>query len=302
MGKLYFVFNPHSGKAMIKNKLLYIVDRFVKAGYEVTIYPTQKPGDAYEKVIELEGQYDVIACSGGDGTFNEVIAGVLSYKDQEHKPAVGYIPSGTTNDFAVSLGIPKDMKLAADHMMDGHPFKCDIGSLNGRYFNYVAAFGIFTDVSYDTPQQLKNALGHQAYIIEGIKRLGQIKAYQMKVTCNGETVEGRFIYGMVSNSKSVGGIKGIGGKDVEFDDGLFEVALVKEPKNPFELQQAVSGILNQKKTTPMVKLFRSDKVLFESPDMVNWVVDGENGGEHERVEINVHHKVIELLVNKKENK
>lgn len=296
MKKMYFVFNPHSGKAMIKNKLLYIVDRFVKAGYEVTVYPTQKPGDAYDKVIESEGKYDVIACSGGDGTFNEVIAGVLSYKNQEDKPAVGYIPSGTTNDFAVSLGIPKDMKLAADHMMEGSPFKCDIGSMNGRYFNYVAAFGIFTDVSYDTPQNLKNALGHQAYIIEGIKRLPAVRAYQMKVTCNGETVEGRFIYGMVSNSKSVGGIKGIGGKNVKLDDGKFEVSLVKEPKNPIELQQAISGLLNQKKHSPMVKTFRTDTVVFESTEKVNWVVDGENGGEHDRVEIGVNHQAIDIIV------
>ena len=160
--KMLFVFNPNSGKAQIKNQLMKIIQVFSKAGYEITVYPTKAPLDGYQHILDNEGRYDVITCSGGDGTLNETVAAVLKYKGE--KPPIGYIPSGTTNDFAASLGIPRNMVKAAVNIAKGKHFPCDVGIVNGeRSFNYVAAFGAFTRVSYGTPQNLKNILGHQAY-------------------------------------------------------------------------------------------------------------------------------------------
>lgn len=293
MKKLFFVFNPHSGKGLIKNKLLEILDIFTKAGYEVTVYPTQKALDGYDKVCEADGKYDVIVCSGGDGTLNEVISAVMTHRLSQ--PVIGYIPAGSTNDFAGSLGIPKDMIKAAKIIETGEPFKCDLGKMNGRYFNYVAAFGMFTEVSYSTPQSLKNVFGHNAYIFESIKSLGKIKAQSMKITCDDKVLSGRYIYGMASNSKSVGGFKGIAGKDVVMDDGLFEVALVKEPKNPIEFQQAISGMFSKKEKNNMVERIRGSRIIFESENSVSWTVDGEYADEHQRVEIEVIGKAVSII-------
>lgn len=293
MKKLLFVFNPHSGKGLIKNKLLGILNIFVKAGYETTVYPTQRALDGYDKVCEADGKYNLIVCSGGDGTINEVIAAVMTHRF--NKPIVGYIPAGSTNDYAESLGIPKDMLKAAKLIATENSFCCDLGKMNGRYFNYVAAFGLFTDVSYKTSQGMKNILGHQAYIIESLRSLTKIKSYQMTITCNGITVSGKYIYGMVANSKSVAGFKGITGKNVYMDDGLFEVVLVREPKNPLELQQVVAGMFSKNQDSPMVDRFKASKVVFESEKAVCWTVDGEYADEHQRVEINVVPKAVNII-------
>ena len=178
--KMLFVFNPNSGKAQIKNQLMKIIQVFSKAGYEITVYPTKAPLDGYQHILDNEGRYDVITCSGGDGTLNETVAAVLKYKGE--KPPIGYIPSGTTNDFAASLGIPRNMTKAAVNIAKGKLFPCDVGIVNGeRSFNYVAAFGAFTRVSYGTPQNLKNILGHQAYVIEAVRSLSTIKSQYMRV-------------------------------------------------------------------------------------------------------------------------
>ena len=175
--KLLFVFNPRSGKAQIKNQLLDIVDTMVKADYEVTIYPTQCAGDAKEKVEAYAENYDLVVCSGGDGTLDEVVTGMMHRKT---KVPLGYIPAGSTNDFASSLGIPKDMEKAAEAAVTGKPFPCDVGLFNGDYFVYVAAFGLFTEVSYKTSQEWKNVLGHAAYILEGAKCLHDIPSFMMQ--------------------------------------------------------------------------------------------------------------------------
>ena len=178
--KMLFVFNPNSGKAQIKNQLMKIIQVFSKAGYEITVYPTKASLDGYQHILDNEGRYDVITCSGGDGTLNETVAAVLKYKGE--KPPIGYIPSGTTNDFAASLGIPRNMTKAAVNIAKGKRFPCDVGIVNGeRSFNYVAAFGAFTRVSYGTPQNLKNILGHQAYVIEAVRSLSTIKSQYMRV-------------------------------------------------------------------------------------------------------------------------
>ena len=297
MKKLLFVYNPHSGKALIKNKLMEIIDIFTRNGYEVTAYPTQHALDGYDKVCDADGKYDVIVCSGGDGTLNEVISAAVRHRIS--KPVIGYIPAGSTNDFANTLQIPKNMVKAAIQVATGVPFTCDLGKMNGRYFNYIAAFGVFTDVSYNTPQNMKNLLGHQAYILESLKSLSKIKAYHLNVYCNGLTLKGSYIYGGVSNSDYVAGIKGVAGPDVSLNDGLFEVILVKEPTNALELQQIVAGVFSKNQESPMVERFKTNRIVIESEQEIAWTVDGENGDSHQRVEIVVARNAVNIIVDPK---
>ena len=180
MKKLLFLFNPHAGKAQIKNKLLQIVDIMVKGGYDVTIYPTQAREDAFRMVYDRAAEFDRIVCSGGDGTLDEAVSGMIL---SGNKIPLGYIPAGSTNDFANSLKIPKDMVKAAEIAISGEPFACDVGMFNEEPFVYVAAFGIFTAVSYKTSQEWKNILGHAAYILEGVKSLTEITSYRLRVEC-----------------------------------------------------------------------------------------------------------------------
>ena len=297
MKKMLFVINPNSGKAQIKNVLLSIIQTFSDVGYEVTVYPTKSTLDAFDYVKKTEGIYDVIVCSGGDGTFNETVAAVMGFSGE--KPPIGYIPSGTTNDFAVSLSIPKDMRKAAEHIAVGIPRKCDIGIFNGRSFNYIAAFGAFTDVAYQTPQNMKNMLGHQAYIIEAVKRLAFLKSYKMKVTYEDGVITDEFMYGMISNTKSVGGMKGLVGKSVKLNDGLFEVTLIKPPKNALDFQQLLSGFLTQSiMDKDLVYSFKTSKLLIESETNISWTLDGEFGGENDRVEFSVAADGIEFILKK----
>ncbi len=299
MKKMLFVFNPHSGKAQIKNSLLKIVEVFSAAEYEVTVYPTKAARDGYQHILENAGRYDVVVCSGGDGTLNETVGAILDYDGK--KPPIGYIPSGTTNDFATSLNIPKDMVRAAQHIVDGAPEPCDIGLVNGkRSFNYVAAFGAFTEVSYATPQGLKNMFGHQAYVMEGIKSLTALKPYYMRIQTDTEEIQGSFIYGMVSNTESVGGMKGLTGTGIDLQDGLFEVTLIKEIKSPLDLQQLVTGFITQNfEKCDMVYSFKTNKIHFESVVPVSWTLDGEFGGEHKEVTYEVLPGAVEFLVKKR---
>lgn len=297
MKKMLFVFNPNSGKAQIKNVLLYILQTFSDVGYDITVYPTKATLDGFNYIKSVEGVFDVIVCSGGDGTFNETVAAVMGYFGK--KPPIGYIPSGTTNDFAVSLSIPRDMKKAAQHIANGVPRKCDVGIFNGRSFNYVAAFGAFTDVSYQTPQNMKNVLGHQAYILEAMKRLAFLKTYKMKFTYEDGVISDEFMYGMISNAKSVGGMKGLVGKSVKLNDGVFEVTLIKKPKNPLEFQQFLTGFLTQSiEDKDMVYTFKTSKLLIESETNVSWTLDGEYGGDFNKIDFNVEKEAVELILKK----
>lgn len=291
--KCLFVFNPHSGKEQIKPKLLQIIDIFTKAGYDVTAYPTQAREDGYHKVIEDGGNYDHIVCSGGDGTLDETVSGILKANLDTN---LGYIPAGSTNDFAHSLGIPKDMVKAADIAVNGEPELFDIGDLNGGTFVYVAAFGVFTDVSYQTDQGLKNMLGHAAYILEGAKRLNQVKTYKVKVTIDDEVYDGDWIFGMVSNSKYVGGMKVLNGRHTKLDDGVFEITLIKAPKNPIAWNETLGCLILGEADGKNVIAASSSKVTFEFEDTVPWTVDGEYGGEYKEVTIKNLARKIALMV------
>ena len=278
--KLLFIFNPHSGKGQIKNNLVDIVDIMVKAGYDVTIYTTQARADATRKVMEEAANFDRIVCSGGDGTLDEVVTGLI--KSDTNTP-IGYIPAGSTNDFANSLGIPKEMVKAAEAAVGKNPFPCDIGDFNSDTFVYVAAFGLFTEVSYKTSQQLKNIFGHVAYIMEGAKHLHDILSYNMQVEYEGHVFQDEFIYGMVTNSVSVGGFKGMTGTDVKLDDGVFEVTLIKKPHNPIELNEILACLTNMIDDSDLIYSFKTNEVKITAREQIAWTLDGEFGGEHEEV-------------------
>lgn len=297
MKKLLFIYNPYAGKELLKPKISDIVDIFVKAGYEVVIYPTQSYRDAYRKVQECEAEeYDLIVCSGGDGTLDEVVTGMMKRKK---RLPIGYIPTGTTNDFANSLHIPKNLLEAADNAVNGEVFPCDVGRFNDDIFVYIAAFGLFTDVSYETKQEVKNVLGHLAYVLEGTKRLFNVPSYRIKFTHDGESVEDEFIFGMVTNSRSVGGFRNMIGRQVVFDDGLFEVTLIKTPKNPLELQEIVAALLIEQIDTKYMFTFRTGEIAFESLEEIPWTLDGEYGGSHDEVIIQNYKQELSIMVPEK---
>ena len=298
MKKLLFVYNPRAGKEMLKPRLSDVLDIFVKAGYEVTVHPTQAYRDAYYQIKQYEvGKYDLIACSGGDGTIDEVATGMMKRREMgKDVVPVGYIPAGTTNDFAKSLHIPRKPLAAADNAVKGVPFPCDIGKFNDSVFVYIAAFGIFTDVSYETDQAVKNVLGHMAYILEGAKRIFNIPSYKIKVEHDGEVIEDEFIFGMVTNSRSVGGFSNMVGKNIVFDDGLFEVTLIKTPKNPIALQEIIAALLIEQVDTKHMYTFKTKKITFDSVEEIPWTLDGEFGGEQDYVEIENVQKAMEIMV------
>lgn len=295
MKKTLFVINPIAGKGLIKSSLLDIIDTFCKNDMDVTVYTTQQEGDATKACEERAGDFDMIVCSGGDGTLDEVVNGV--HKANVNVP-IGYIPAGSTNDFASSLGISSVMKRAAQTIVDGKDYKCDVGIMNGESFVYIAAFGLFTDVSYETRQDLKNLLGHVAYIMEGMKKISEIRSYHMKLMAKDLNLilEDDFIFGMVTNSVSVGGFKKITGKYVELDDGVFEVTLVKMPKNMIELSNIMASLLDRDIDTNYMYCFKTNHLIMDSEEEISWTRDGEFGGAYTHAEIINDNKGITIRV------
>ena len=296
MKKLYFILNLQSGKATISSKLAVVIDMFTKAGYEVTARPTQERMDACAAAKYACGQgFDLIVCSGGDGTLNEVIQGVMR---SEKKLPIGYIPAGSTNDFARGVGIPRNIIDAVQWIIDGKKYPCDIGSFNDKFFTYIAAFGAFTEVTYETSQQVKNVLGHAAYVLNGISRLKNIKSYHMKITYDDEIIEDNYIFGMVTNSSSVAGLLSL--NNFLLDDGLYEVTLIKTPGNPLDLQRIIHSLLNIDIDidTAYIKSFRTSKIRFECDDELQWTIDGEFGGAYKTVDVCNNKQAIELMADR----
>ncbi len=295
MEKLLFVFNPNSGKSQIKNNLFSIIDIFAQHNFSTTVFPTQKPLDAYN-IIKNEGKkYKIVVCSGGDGTLSEAVKALMTFKN---KPLLGYIPSGTTNDFGYSLNISKNMEKAAETIIKQNPFACDVGMFNNEYFSYIAAFGAFTQIPHITPQQNKKMLGYLAYILEGLKHITNIKSYEITVSHNGKTHKENCILGFVSNTISVAGYRRLDNLNIYLNDGLFEVCLVKTPKNAFDIQNIISSVVTQKFDSPYVELFRTNKLKIKSDTALNWTLDGEDGGYHNTVKITNIKQAINILVDK----
>lgn len=296
MKKLLFIYNPFSGKALIKDFLYDILQEINKLGMEIIIHPTKKQLEAYEHIVENKGKYDMIICSGGDGTLNEVVSALMTY-DEAERPPMGYIPSGSTNDFGRSLEIPKKMSVAAQRIVEGTPQKIDVGTFNGKYFAYVAATGAFTEVSYATPQNMKNVLGHQAYIIEAVKNLTSLRPTHMVIETEYGRFEEDFIYGMITNALSVGGYRGLVPKNVKLNDGFLEAVFIKHPKTPQQVQELTVALLTQDVTRndAMVSL-KVKKISIETDEPKAWVLDGEFGGDWKKVEIGVEESAVDIIL------
>lgn len=293
MKKMLFIVNPKAGRTTLKNCLVDVIDVFCKKDFGVQIYLTQGVGDAARVVAEEGDQYDVIVCAGGDGTLGNTVTGFM---ESGLKRPLGYIPCGSTNDYAKSLEIPKSSIDAAKRLTEAAPFSVDVGELNHNYFVYVAAFGMFSDTSYATPQNMKNIFGHAAYVLQGMKSLVNVPTYKLKVEFDGQTYTGEFLFGMISNSVSVGGYKSLTSRGVEFDDGLFEGVMIRKIQNPTDLQRIINSLLIGNTDEETMLAFRTSHVVIESEDAIAWTTDGEYGGTYTCADISVHQKAIDLLV------
>ena len=298
MKKLLFIYNPHAGRGQVRGKLADILNAFTRADCLVTAYPTQGREDASRAARELGPQFDRIACSGGDGTLHEVVVGLMGLP-QGSRPPVGYLPAGTTNDYARNLNLPKGMVDMAALAAAGEPRPVDIGRLGERYFIYVAAFGLFTDVAYNTPQQFKNAFGHLAYVLKGASELGSLKGYALRVEHDGGTLEGEYLYGMVSNTVSVGGILGLPSDEVVLDDGLLELVLVEKPKTVAQLNAVIRALAKQEYDADSgVVGLHSSRFHITCAEKVPFTLDGEFGGEHTETEIAAVNTPIRIVYGK----
>lgn len=297
MKKMLFIVNPRSGKEQMKNRLMETLNYFCQEGYLPEVYVTQKTGDGRRQAGIRGSHVDLLVCSGGDGTLNSVISGMVGLKKM---PLLGYIPAGSTNDFARSLEIPPNIKKATELAVHGNPYPLDIGQFDGsRYFVYIAGFGAFTEVSYKTPQEAKNMLGHQAYMLECVKHLSFLKSHRLRVEWDRNVLEEDFIFGMVTNTISVGGFKGLVTQDVALNDGLFEVLLIRTPRTPVDFSNIISYMFLKEEENEYVFKFKTSKLKVSGEEKVDWVLDGEFGGSLKEVEIeNLHNKIL-LNCNKK---
>lgn len=275
--KLLFIMNPKAGLMQAPKYMADIIDRFSGAGYLTQVLMTKAGGDSKNFAAEYGGEADVVVVSGGDGTLNGVIDGLIS---GGHKTPIGYIPAGSTNDFANSIGLPKSIMECVDVVINGKPQAVDIGSFNGRYFSYVASFGAFTSTTYTVPQNIKNIMGHSAYVMAGVKELAHIKPIHARVTLEKGTPyeqvhEGDYVLGGVCNSRSIGGIVNLQKLDVDMNDGLMEVILIRMPKDLIELSDITSSILGGSFKSHQIEKYSVHKVTFELDENVHWTLDGE---------------------------
>ena len=289
MKKMLFVMNPYSGMRRASKYLADIIALFNQADYETIVHMTRGQGDAIEIVKSKAKDMDLIVCCGGDGTFNETITGML---EAGADVPVGYIPAGSTNDFAASLKLSANVMQAAQDILDGQPVPYDVGKFGDRYFSYVASFGAFTRASYATPQSIKNALGHTAYVLEGINELSQIKNEHVRMEIDGQVVEDDFLFGAISNSTSVGGILTLSPELVDLSDGQMEILLVRAPRNLLEIPECIQAVQSQKYNCSMITFQSARKVRVFANPFMPWTLDGEREEGHEQVDVeNLHHAV-----------
>lgn len=303
MRKVLFVYNPNAGKGRILHHLDEVVQIFEQEGFQVALYRTKGPLDGKREIMENIDVFERIVCAGGDGTLSETVSAMMELPEEKRKP-IGFIPTGSTNDTGKSYHIPGQVTQAMHVAAGGVPFATDIGSMNGSFFTYVASFGKLSAVSAFTPQEAKKVFGYGAYIGEGIKALVEMESYLLKVEYEDEkgqlhTEEGDYYLGMVTNTLSVGGFSGITGNTVNLQDGLFEVALLKRPENILDFnKQVTSMFLSQDKdqSNEVVSKFKAKSIRFASETQVQWVIDGEDGGKHKDVDIQIHPKAVEIMV------
>lgn len=291
--RVLMVVNPCAGQKRAKQHLADILCLFREYEYITTVMMTRKQGDAIEIVKQYGDQAELIVCVGGDGTFNEVINGVL---EANLKVPLGYIPAGSTNDFANSMKLPKNMKKAAEKIVKGQVHSIDIGKFNDRYFSYVASFGAFTKTSYSTPQNIKNALGHMAYLLEGIKDIPSIRPIHMRFEMDNNVIEGDYLFGAISNSTSVGGILTLNESVVDMNDGKFELLLLKAPTTINELNEIVLALTTQDYTYSSITFCTAPRITVSVPNDINWTLDGEKADGAETIVVENLHSAIQIVL------
>ena len=292
MKKLLFIVNPRAGKTKSTAPLFDAVAAFSRAGYLVRVFVTEAGGQARDIAAKWGGQYDLVVCAGGDGTLNETISGLMQL---EQRPPLGYLPNGSTNDFAASLHLHTTVATAARAVAGGIPYSLDIGRHNDRYFAYVASFGAFTRSSYSASQAAKNALGHFAYILEGLGDLDSLRPYRCAIDADGEHFEGDFIFGAVCNSTSLGGLVKLDPKHVSMDDGTLELLLLRMPKTALDLQNLITGMTRMQYDYPGVIFRHVKNVVLTTDENISWSLDGEYAASAPRVEIQCLPGAIELV-------
>ena len=292
--KLLLIVNPCSGRAKMHTELLKVVEILSAADFAVTVYPTKCRGDATEYVLKLsQNDYDTLVVCGGDGTLNEVITGIMQ---AGLDTPLGYIPSGTLNEWSSGLKISRNIETAAKDITKGKKIKLDIGKFDDKYFSYTASFGAFTSASYSAPQDIKNILGQAAYFFEGVKSLANIKPYKLKLTHNNGSVEDEYLFGAISNSLSVGGIVKYDKSAVELNDGKFEVLLIKNPDNILKLQPIVDGILKREFDREGIVFFKTDSLTVETKESLSWTLDGEFAETNGEFKVSNLHNAITFIV------
>ena len=292
MRKLLFLVNPNAGQRRVNKSLTDIIGIFNEGGYEVTVFLTNGPGSGTQIVQERAKDYDLVVCAGGDGTLNETVTGVLR---AGAVCPVGYIPCGSTNDFASTLKLSTDVVQAAKDIMMGAPVEYDVGRWGDRYFVYIASFGAFTRVSYTTPQNLKNALGHLAYVLSGIQELPQIRNIPMALELEGQVLDGEYLFGAVSNSTSVGGVFTLDASQVDLRDGKFEVFLVRMPRDMAELTQCAAALQNHTYDCAAITFRSVSRLRVHQDPALLWTLDGERAEGGDMVEIENLHRAIRLV-------
>lgn len=291
MKRLLLIVNPCAGTRRIIRYLPEIIDLFRKNGYENTVYMTSGHADGTAIVQERGADFDRIVCAGGDGTFNEVMAGVLS---AGLDTPIGYIPCGSTNDFGSSLHLPKTIMKAARCAVEGEPDPVDVGRFGSRYFSYVASFGAFARTSYSTPQNVKNALGHLAYILEGIKDIPTIRPVHLRIEAEDKVLEDDYIFGAISNTTSVGGVLTLDESRVDLNDGLFELLLIKSPRDIIELNECIRALGAQDYNSRMITFLSTGRFHVSSPAPLDWTLDGECAADVTEVDVENLHSALRL--------
>lgn len=292
--KMLFIVNPIAGRIYPKNNLQRVIELFKDHGYHITMRKTRSKGHATELVLKHGNNHDLIVCSGGDGTLNEVISGVMRLNKNT---TLGYIPSGTTNDFASSLNISDRIDTAAMTILNGQARTIDVGLFdNDRYFSYIASFGAFTGSSYSTPQPYKNLIGHLAYVLDGMRDIPNIRPYHVRVEVNGEIYEDEYLFGAVSNSISIGGLLKLDSKTVDLNDGLFEIILIKNPKTPLELSRMLLSIRKKEYSDKLIQFIKGSEATFYMDESIPWSIDGEYEAGASKVKIQNIPSAINILV------
>lgn len=289
--KALLIINPVSGKKQVLRHIPYIIRRLMDSGYLVTSCVTSRRGEAIELSSALSRDYDLVCCTGGDGTLNETLTGIA--REGIHVP-IGYIPCGSTNDFAVFHGLSTDITKAADNVALGRRRRFDIGRFDNAFFSYVAAFGAFSWLSYTTDQNLKNMLGHTAYILDGIKDAYKVRPIHLSINASGKVYENDYIFGAVCNSTSIAGTIELPKKIVDPCDSIFEVMLIKMPRSISDLDMAIRGLKNQDYSSPMIEFFQASKLTISNEPGLEWSLDGECIVPADKFEFSIMPKFLEL--------